>query len=542
MGVPFLITTDYKWALEHKVVLVYPMISGSVLSQEALQALAAFPRQGGTLIGVNVLGGGLNEVFGFSDAIASKDHSEIHLDNSHPLISEFNDPKELVLRINKKDQKDDSRKRFGTHMYTSPTNKPLAVYDNGKAAIIEKPYSKGKTYAFGIDIGFVLLKGYNFMESGMADNYVNAYEPMLDVFLRLIKKIYLKAVPHAILLDPVPFNKSLSVMITHDVDYNKSMGNSLKYAEYEKSQGIKATYFIQTKYIRDWNDKIFYDDKGVNIVKQLEDWGMEVASHSVSHSLDFDKFPLGDGNEQYPAYRPVVKSRNITKGGTIMGELRVSKFLLDSFLKGEKVTSFRSGFLRNPRALPQALKSAAYRFNSSVTANKSLTHLPFQLNHNRGYESEVGIYEFPITIEDEHLPKMGDRLPQALALAKKISRYGGIYVVLIHPNILDHKFEFLKGFIPEVRDSAWFGTVSEFGNWWSARDNVELDVFPRSGETTVRLDIPTKIKGLTLNIPESYRFVSSSPENLKIIQHNNSVVIEEAQGPVNLVFSNDSVI
>ena len=270
-------------------------------------------------------------------------------------------------------------------------------------------------------------------------------------------------------------------MITHDVDYNKSMGNSLKYAEYEKSQGIKATYFIQTKYIRDWSDKIFYNDKGVNIVKQLEDWGMEVASHSVSHSLDFDKFPFGDGTEQYPSYRPTVKSRNITRGGTIMGELRVSKFLLDSFLSGEKVTSFRSGFLRNPHALPQALKSAAYRFNSSVTANKSLTHLPFQLNHNRGYESEVDIYEFPITVEDEKLPKMGDRLPQALTLAKKISRYGGSYVILIHPNILDHKFEFLKAFIPEVRDSAWFGTVTEFGDWWSARDNIELDVFPKSG-------------------------------------------------------------
>ena len=65
IGVPFLVTQDYRQALAHRVVLVYPMISGRVLSSEAMKALAAFPRSGGTLIGVNVLGGGLNEVFGF---------------------------------------------------------------------------------------------------------------------------------------------------------------------------------------------------------------------------------------------------------------------------------------------------------------------------------------------------------------------------------------------------------------------------------------------------------------------------------------------
>ena len=90
IGVPFLITTDYQQAMKHSVVLVYPMVSGNLLSAEALKALAALPRQGGTLIGFNVLGGGLNEVFGFGEAFRPvniiKSSSAEHTLSPHPSL------------------------------------------------------------------------------------------------------------------------------------------------------------------------------------------------------------------------------------------------------------------------------------------------------------------------------------------------------------------------------------------------------------------------------------------------------------------------
>ncbi|MDH4186612.1 MAG: hypothetical protein OEV08_06425, partial [Nitrospira sp.] len=64
IGIPFLITRNVQDAMAHPVVLVYPTISGKVLSPDELQALAGFTRSGGTLIGTQVLGGGLNEIFG----------------------------------------------------------------------------------------------------------------------------------------------------------------------------------------------------------------------------------------------------------------------------------------------------------------------------------------------------------------------------------------------------------------------------------------------------------------------------------------------
>jgi multidrug transporter EmrE-like cation transporter len=153
IGVPFLITTDYRQAVKHSVVLVYPTVSGNLLSAEALKTLAAVPHQGATLIGFNVLGGGLNEVFGFGEALPSSQHYEIQFSRTHPLTSSFLDPRESVIRIGNYQGPGVT----GSYSYSDPKSEPLAVYEDGAAAIIHKSYGWGQAYAFGLDLGFLLL-------------------------------------------------------------------------------------------------------------------------------------------------------------------------------------------------------------------------------------------------------------------------------------------------------------------------------------------------------------------------------------------------
>jgi len=241
--------------------------------------------------------------------------------------------------------------------------------------------------------------------------------------------------------------------------------NSLPYSDFERSQGLRATYFIQTKYLRDYNDAVFLNDQGVARLRELAGRNIEVASHSVSHSRVFHRFPLGSGDEQYPSYRPVVIDAVTTRGGTILGELRVSKFLLEDLLGQKEILSFRPGHLSNPYALPEALEGTGFRFGSSVTANNSLTHLPFQLNDDRAHLAETAIFEFPITIEDEAKPPIGERLQEAIDLARKLSGYGACYIVLIHTNTLGHKFDFERSLVSAIRDFSWFGSLSDFGKW-----------------------------------------------------------------------------
>ncbi|HEY8106231.1 MAG TPA: polysaccharide deacetylase family protein, partial [Gemmatimonadales bacterium] len=380
IGIPFVITRDFRTALEHRVVLVYPMISGSVLSGEALAALGRHARSGGTLIATNVLGGGLSDLFGFGDVVASRTRAEVRLNPGLPLTARFDDPRELHLPLGNGPQ----RGSLGSYGYTTPVEPPLATYDDGTAAITRRELdSGGAAYAFGVDVGELLLIGQNNRDEFIARSYVNGYEPTLDVYLRLLAAMYVQGEPDAVTLGTVPQGRDLSVLVTHDVDYRYSLERAIKYARAERSMGIPATYFIQTKYLRDWNDNAFFDRAAIGNLKSLDSLGMQIASHTVSHSREFNHMPLGSGDEVYPTYQPRVTAETTVTGASILGELRVSKFLLEHFT-GLPIDAFRPGHLRNPEALPEALEASGYRFSSSATANNSLTHLPFQLEYHHG--------------------------------------------------------------------------------------------------------------------------------------------------------------
>ncbi|MCS6289493.1 MAG: hypothetical protein H8K10_11000 [Nitrospira sp.] len=525
IGIPFRITRDVREALTHQVVLVYPMISGKVLSPAELQALGDFPKTGGTLIGVQVLGGGLNRVFGFRDAVASRQRYGLRLAASDPLLVELTDPREQRLRIGIREKGLDV---MGTYGYTESAA-PLAVFDDGTAAVTQALYGSGRAYAIGLDLGFLLLKGYNNRGEELVRTYDNQFDPTLDVWLRLLKSIYRTAQEGAVTVGTVPFGKSLSVMLTHDVDFTQSIKNAVDYAEYEKSQGLVGTYFIQVKYIRDYNDDIFFNDEGVRYLGRLAELGMELGSHTIAHSKVFNQFPMGTGLEAYPSYAPFVKDRMTAVNASVLGELRVSKFLIDHF-SGQEIVSFRPGELSNPFGLPQALLATGFRYSSTATANNSLTHLPYQLTYDRLTESEVDIFEFPVTIEDEELPKMGDRLPQALEVARQISRYGGSLVVLIHPNILDHKLAFERGFVEGVRPYAWFGSVREFGHWWAARNLVETDVARDAASLRVTLTMPQSIAGLTIELPEGWILRQADSVHKGVTQRGRVVIFPELKG------------
>ena len=534
IGIPFCITRDVREALTHQVVLVYPMISGKVLLAEELQALADFPQSGGALIGVQVLGGGLNRVFGFRDAVASRERYDLSLATADPLLAQFTDPRERRLRIGIREKGLDV---MGTYGYTESAS-PLAVFDDGTAAITQVLYGSGRAYAIGVDLGFLLLKGYNNRGEELVQTYDNQFDPTLDVWLRLLKSIYRTAQEGAVTVGTVPFGKSLSVMLTHDVDFTQSIKNAVDYAEYEKNQGLVGTYFIQVKYIRDYNDDIFFNDEGVRYLGRLAELGMELGSHTIAHSKVFNQFPMGTGREAYPSYAPFVKERMTAVNASVLGELRVSKFLIDHF-SGQEIVSFRPGELSNPFGLPQALLATGFRYSSTATANNSLTHLPYQLTYDRLTESEVDVFEFPVTIEDEELPKMGDRLPHALEVARQISRYGGTVVVLIHPNILDHKLAFEKGFVEGVRPYAWFGSVREFGRWWEARNQVGIDVARDSGGLQVTMMVPHPVAGLSIEVPEGWILDRAESLPKGIAQRGGVVTFPELQGTLTVRLSAD---
>ena len=497
-GIPFVITDSLDAALEHSVVLVYPGFKAGKIDQTGLRKLEEHAMRGGAVLADLFTSPppGLADLFGFVACSRNRKRFELEYSDS-PYASGFIHPEERTIRLGNPDH---ARTRMRTQAFLEP-GEVLARYNDGSAAIVRRETGDGATMAFGFDLGRFVLMAQGNRDEEANRSYVNSFEPSMDTVLRFIGEIYRSYEKDAVVLHPAPDGYPLSVIVSHDVDYAGSLANSLVYAEYERGMGYGATYFLQTKYFRDFFDEVFFDDRTPRLLAALEDLGMELGSHSVSHSDMFARLPQGSYRESYPEYQPRIIEFFYTRNATVMGELRVSKYLIETQSRST-VVSFRPGFLANPFSLPQSLESAGYRYSSTVSANDVMTHLPYRQTFARLYRAESSIYEFPITVEDEKEPPMDGRVDEAVELAGKIARYGGLFVILIHPNVTGAKLGFLQEFSSRMRDRAWWGTLAEFGSWWEARDRVETDMVARNGRSYLQLSSTSPVRGLGLRLPD----------------------------------------
>lgn len=533
IGLPFIITNNLDEALQHRVVAIYPSFSNKHRGGNARNKLQTFVTEGGTLIGFKEFEP-LKEVFGLDHFVSAKRKTMTFLDGL-PFDAPLPDPADNTIIINTS-LDEDASDLTRTREYYPAGASVVAQYENQTAAITTNQFGKGKAIGIGVDIGFFTSKSYGMHQNISNERYANHFTPSVEALLFYLARVYQQNEPNAILLKTTPHRKKLAVLFSHDIDWGSSLKNSLEYAQYEKSQEVKGTYFIEVKYVTNAYDRYFFDESAIPILRQIRDLGMEIASHSIAHSHVFASFPLGEGDEEYPAYKPINVSLTETKNGTIFGELRVSKFLLETCIEAIEVQSFRPGYLARPPRLPELLEATKYLFSSSVTANNAYTHLPFPLYYSDNYQSNVNIFEFPISLEDLVPPKMGDRIPEGIALGKKLSTYGACCMILIHPDVLDHKFEFQKQFTEAFKEDAWFPSLIEYGSWWTARQAIEVDVKDLGQRKQVVIESPRPIQGLNLAIPEGWKFIGSNPSTLQVSQGNKDCVINELAGHVELLF------
>lgn len=490
LGVPITVTANVERALTHKVVLVYPIISGQVFQAPEIRALAQHVRDGGTVVAFNLAGGGLEELFGVRTG------AETTLRTRLKWTRAVGEPEadEIVVSGT-------GEARVGSIGYEALSAEVLGRFEDGSAAATCRTVG-GRACLLGIDLGSLAQRSMNGRAGSMSRQYVNGYEPSLDSLFRWVRDLYVAGEPMPWLISSAPAGREVSILFTHDIDFGQSVKNSGAFADALEARGARGTFFVQTKYMKDYNDSIFFNETAVPILSELRARGHEMGSHTVAHSRRFEVMPLGTGAERYPAYRPFVTSDTTVKGATILGELRVSKYLLEN-LTGEDVDSFRPGRLSYPFSLPQALVATGYSNSSSITANSVLTHLPFQLTDGRADGALQPVFEFPVTIEDEALPRMGDRIDAGNALIERIARDQGVVVILTHPNVTDHKLRFVAAVADHWRGRAWMGTLEAFGQWWADRDGLETDMVERDGRWMLQAISPQGARDVAIVLPKA---------------------------------------
>jgi hypothetical protein len=500
MGIPFFVTRDLPTALHHKLLLLYPEVDGNTFDAAQTQSITEFVNHGGVVFAQDVFGGGFKPLFGFEDVIPLRTRHKIIFDttdpnSTSPLFHYLNRPEEKEIplgspQIQEVIWSNGYKAAAGTQI--------LARFEDGSAAALRHDVGRGHAYLIGVALNDVVLRNQQNRDYEAQRIYVNSFEPGTDVWLLILRAWYETYSDTGIRLGTIPRGKRSVLMLSHDVDWEYSFKPMLAFADFEKSAGASSTFFVQTKYLDDVNSHAFFFGPSLDVLRDLMARGIDLESHTVIHSKLFNKVPLGSGEEKYPDYHARATRDNPAQDATALGEICVSKSLLDGELPGHDTIFFRAGHLRVPPYLPEALVRCGYEFDSSFTAGDVLTNFPYELDLDLGMTEPSTIFEFPVTFEDEQLPAISDRIPAMLDTIEANAENGAPSVILIHSNNAQDKLEAERGILARLPKDILVENMTEYARFWKARSQLRWFPHPVPGGERIEIETGLPLSGLTL--------------------------------------------
>jgi len=513
MGIPFFVTRDLRAALRHKLLVLYPEVDGRTYDAAEARAISDFVAHGGVILAQNVLWGGFKTLFGFEHVAPLRTRHKIVFD-----ATDFEATDATLRYLNRAAEKEVPLgsaaipEVIWTNGYEgAPGTRSLARFEDGSTAVLRHDVGRGHTYLIGVALNDVVLRNQQNRDYEAQRIYVNGFEPGTDVWLLLLRAWYEMYSDTGIRLGTIPEGKRSVLMLSHDVDWENSFKPMLAFAEFEKSVGTSSTFFVQTKYLDDVNSHAFFFGQSLDILRELVAGNSDIESHSVIHSKLFNKVPLGSGGEQYPSYQARATRENAAQGATALGEVCVSKSLLDGEIPAHKTIFFRAGHLRVPPYLPEALVRCGYEFDSSFTAGDVLTNFPYRLNFDLGMTEPAPIFEFPVTFEDEQLPPLVNRIPAMLDVIEANAENGAPSVLLIHSNNAQDKLEAERALLSQLPKDILVENMTEYARFWKARSQVSWVPRPATGGERIEINSELPVAGLALVSPRTIQNASGVP-------------------------------
>jgi len=473
-----------------------------ILSNKERKLLYTFVANGGVLVGNEVLAtryGALKGLFGYRGYTPTKQHRQLLLTHS-PYYLFLDQTEERHYRLSGTE-----RAPYSNSIHVG-TAEVIATYEDEKAAITLNHYQEGEAILLGVSLFDLRYRNLFGKDYNANRQYANGYEPLSDMIVFLMQGIYARKLGTSIMLNTAKGANHATVVVTHDVDYEHSMKNIEEFVSLEEEQSFKSTYTIQTKYLKDYKDVPFFKNSTIHYILDAQEKGFEIASHTVLHTENFFTLPQGDCNESYPHYKPFSESALKDSGEpTLCGELKVSKaLLLGSGIK--EVVSFRSGHLYyNPR-LPQVMEQLGYRYSSCFSAEDVLSYFPYRYVYDyKTLSHESKIWELPLTYEDEAFPPLYFRVDDALTLFQKLYRHGGVFTLLVHPDLSYTRLknldlDFQRSFIDQLPNDVWIDTMGAVGEYWDQRDRIVFRYNITTDKVILELYSAVAVQGLSFKL------------------------------------------
>jgi peptidoglycan/xylan/chitin deacetylase (PgdA/CDA1 family) len=498
MGIPFFITADLDQALRHRHILIFPDIDATTFSETQAQQLLAHAEDGGTIFAQNVFWGVFKPIFGFYQFLPLQTRQRVTFDGRDPILRYLDRPEEKEVWLKGVRVTD----AFWTNGYLSDESSEIvARFNDGTPALLGKSVGKGRVYLCGVNLDDVILRNQTNRDFEAHRHYVNGFEPGTDVWLLILRAWYEAAVSDWVRVATMPQSQRSVVLLSHNVDWDRAVRGAAAFAAMEKKRGVASTFFIQTKYVNDGTSWGFFLGQNLDRIRQLKTDGFELGSHSVVHPHVFHMFPVGTGEETFASYRPYAQSARRGLGGTVFGEVRVSKELLDGEIPQQNTRTFRAAHLHVPSSLPEVLQRSGYEFDSSFTTGEVLTNFPYALPLDLGFEQDSGIYEFPIALEDEEGKPLAQQMTTALEVIRANADNGAPTGIMIDPDDPKRNLPVEDTILNSLPAGVATSTVESFAQFWRARDRLWWRVDATDDPQTILLTVKAEeeVRGLAFD-------------------------------------------
>jgi len=487
-AIQYTITDNLAAASGAAVIFTAGDLRNTTFSPSELQQLYSYVENGGVLVSQVVIGNKLFSLFGIKDLNESKKRYAISFQEpaADSSLVYLDRPEERTVSLGNKKL---YNKVIWTHAFSVTDAKALASTEDKKTIFSVNRYGEGVAYVLGVSLSDSVLLPHVGNDYEAQRGWINTFEPGSDVFLLIMKSIYEQYTMPFIYLSTVPYGKKTALILSHDVDAQPSFKNMVDYAELEKRFGVSGTYFITTKYFKDDMDTGYYDADAIEYIKKVKQLGGDIGSHTVTHSIIFEKFPAGSINTTRRNYKIIVSP-------TVFGEVKVSKELLDSDIPSQNTISFRSGYLRYPENLIDTLEKSGYLYDSSFSADDIMCNYAYRAFKFRKVGSEESsVIEIPVIFDDSQgllTPKnVNELVDKWIDIISANGDNEAISGLLIHPSETGYKLKAEEILLKKIsEENIWIGNLSDYGDFWSVRNNYKYESGIDGKTLTIRILSP----------------------------------------------------
>ena len=500
MGIPYDVLGDFSQLEDYDLILAVGELRNTSLPFDERERLYAYVERGGVLLAYQVRGNQYYPLFGIMDHrhVVTRFRMGFESPDRDPALKYLNRPEEQEISLGDPDL---FKEVISSTGYRLSTARILGRFPDGWAAFARNEYGRGLAYVLSLNLTQTILLPQMALTHEAYRQWVNSFEPSSDVLFLILRGLYEEFVRPGVRWHTVPDGKQTAFILSHDLDARESFRNSEKFARMEKQEGVTSTFFVTTKNFTDETDIGYYSGANIESLKKIKELGFDLGSHSVSHSKQFEFLQLGDPSVNSANYQPLQEK-------TILGEVKVSKELLDRDIPGQRTVGFRAGELAYPRRLLTALSAAGYLYDSSFSANNILSNYPFfGFAIRRLGSAETSIVEVPVTLDDSMGFLTAENRHEVQGIWEDVivanAENNAVTCLLIHPTDTTYKLLIERDLIrfAKARDY-WVGDLASFASFWAKRSQTSFEVTETEKSLNIQVNTPlAQIRpGLTLSL------------------------------------------